>query len=47
MLMKKQDKIKSLERHLKVCRGAFHIGANEGGERGWYEKMGFERVFWF
>jgi len=35
------------EKYLKECRGAIHVGANNGGERDWYEQQGFTKVIWF
>ena len=35
------------EKHLKVVKGAIHIGANDGAERKWYSKQGISPVLWF
>ena len=37
----------SFERFIKSRRGAIHVGANDGAERVWYIKQGFEKVLWF
>jgi FkbM family methyltransferase len=39
--------LKGFEKYLKECRGAIHVGANNGGERDWYEAQGFKKVIWF
>jgi len=39
--------ITSLDKYIKVRKGAIHVGAHEGEERHWYRKMGFSPVIWF
>jgi FkbM family methyltransferase len=39
--------LKNFEHHLKVRKGAIHVGANVGEERFWYVNQGFEKVLWF
>jgi FkbM family methyltransferase len=39
--------IPNIETLLKERRGAIHVGANDGGERDWYVKNGFDPVIWF
>ena len=33
--------------YLKTKRGVFHIGANDGAERDWYQQQRFSPVLWF
>ena len=35
------------EKHIKVIKGAIHVGGHEGQERDWYRKLGFSPVIWF
>jgi FkbM family methyltransferase len=39
--------LKGFEKHLKECRGAIHVGGNDGAERCWYDDMWFKKVIWF
>jgi len=39
--------LRNFEHHLKIRKGAIHIGANVGEERYWYVKQGFNPVLWF
>jgi FkbM family methyltransferase len=39
--------LKGFEKHLKECRGAIHVGGNDGAERCWYDDMKFKKVIWF
>ena len=39
--------LRNFEKHLQVCKGAIHVGANVGEEREWYQKHGFNKVLWF
>ena len=39
--------INRLGEHLPNVKGAIHVGAHEGEERGWYKDMKFTQVYWF
>jgi len=39
--------LRNFEHHLKVKKGAIHVGANVGEERDWYKLQDFKRVLWF
>lgn len=39
--------ITDLDRHIKVRKGAIHVGGHTGEEAAWYQRLGFSPVVWF
>jgi FkbM family methyltransferase len=39
--------IKNAEQYIKNPKAAIHVGGHDGGERFWYNTVGFSQVFWF
>ena len=39
--------ITDIDKYITKVKGAIHVGGNDGWERDWYNRMGFNKVLWF